>query len=143
MRAPRQPPPLQTAAKQSQTGGAPAALTRRWPRVEPSGFMLGTTWKTQARSSARATPSWGSASRSSNPSANHSAMLSPGCCRATTQTTRLPGPGVPTVSISMSRPSTVRPNTDSLAPGLACGRAGGRGWGVCVCGAAAAAAAVD
>ena len=57
---------------------APAALVRRWPRQVPSGQMLGTTQNTVSRSRRREMGSWRSSSRRSRPSANHSAIDSPG-----------------------------------------------------------------
>ena len=56
----------------------------------------GRTTKKQAEARARlAMASWGSSSLRRNPSQNHSAMLSPGCCLAITQILGLPGPGCP------------------------------------------------
>ena len=60
----------------------PAALVRRWPRREPSGFMFGTMWKVALPSSRRATGSASSSRRSRAPSIHHSAIVSPGCWRA-------------------------------------------------------------
>ena len=56
--------------------------------------MFGTICSTARSSRRRATGSAGSSSRSSMPSTNHSAMVSPGCCRAITQMRFRPGSGV-------------------------------------------------
>jgi hypothetical protein len=87
---PSTPLPAHAAHRSCRGGGAPArcrrhppaALVRRCPLDEPSGFMLGMAKMTAWRSSALATASLPLVSRASRPSMNHSACAWAGRVKA-------------------------------------------------------------
>ena len=85
--------------------------------------MLGTTWNTARSSTRRATGSAGSSRRSSMPSTNHSAIVSPGCWRAITQIDLRPRPPRRRSTRFMSRPSIEAPRSRTRARGEASARA--------------------
>jgi hypothetical protein len=90
-------------SRRNGRGPAPTHLT------EPSGHMFGTMYSTALSSSCVTWLSGAAAvSRSSSPSANHSAIGSPGCCLQITHRTALLGDGVPTCRHGTARHSTAQ-----------------------------------
>lgn len=80
--------------------------------AEPSGHILGTMYSTALSSSCDSSVSGAAAvSRSKSPSANHSAMGSPGCCLQITQMVALLGEGMPTYKHSRAGQSRAEHST--------------------------------
>eukprot|EP00968_Pinguiococcus_pyrenoidosus_P014219 scaffold1293_cov262-Pinguiococcus_pyrenoidosus.AAC.3 len=82
--------------------------------------MFGITRTVAIRSRAFALGSWGSARRRRKPSANHSAMDSPGCCLAPIQICSGPAPGAFSHSVIVGRGGGARRKTPALIHVLTC-----------------------